>query len=116
MKTRTKKWMTVGITALAIVLAVSVLTVWNGMKADEPERHLTEAQIAELREQYPIRGIIKPALGQMREATLEEAMERAETFVYGEVVGDYSVYYRNVSTGHEELDEKRKANGCFGRV
>ena len=45
--------MAIGITALAVVLAVSGLTVWNGMKADEPERHLTEAQIAELREQYP---------------------------------------------------------------
>ena len=111
MKTRTKKWMAVGVTALAVVLAVSGLTAWNGMKADEPERHLTEAQIAELREQYPICGIKIPPLIDMRQATLEETIEKAETFVYGEVVGDYTVYYKNVSTGHEELDEKRKENG-----
>lgn len=111
MKTKTKKRIYIGIPVLAIVIAVGCISIWNLTKANEPKPHLSEAQIVALREQYPVCGIITPLLGDMRESTLEEAVERAETFVYGEVVGDYSTYYKNISTGHEELDAKRKANG-----
>jgi hypothetical protein len=112
MKIKSKKWISFGVIALAIVVVISGLAVWNSTKANEPKPHLTEAQIAELREQYPIYGIkVPPLVERGKEATLEEAIERAESFVYGEVIGDYTIYYKNISTGHEELDAKRKANG-----
>lgn len=111
MKTKMKKWISFGVLALAIVVAISGLAVWNGTKANEPERYLSEAQIAQLREQYPICGIKLPPMLDMKEVTLEETIEKAETFVYGKVVGERSTYYKNISTGHEELDTKRKANG-----
>ena len=111
MKIKSKKWISFGGLALAIVIVISGLAVWNSRKANEPKPHLTEAQIAQLREQYPIYGIEQPLFIDMEESTLEERIERAETFVYGEVIGDYTTYYKNISTGHEELDAKRKANG-----
>ena len=111
MKTKTKKWVYIGVPVLAIVIAIGCISIWNLTKANEPKPHLSEAQIAELREQYPVCGIKLPPMVDMKVVTLEETIEKAETFVYGEVVGECSTYYKNITTGHEELDEKRKANG-----
>jgi hypothetical protein len=111
MKTKTKKWVYIGVPVLAIAIVIGCFSIWNLTRAKNPKQHLTTEQIAELREKYPIYGIEVPPMVDMRSPTLEETIEKAESFVYGEVVGDYTTYYKNVSTGHEELDAKRKANG-----
>ncbi len=111
MKTSTKKRIAFGAAAAVIVLAIGCFSIWSIMNAQEEAPRLTESQIAQLREQYPICGINEPPLVSMGQSTVEEIKERAESFVYGEVIGDYTFYYVNGTTGHEELDAKRKANG-----
>lgn len=68
-----------GVLALGMVIGALVLRFM-------PEDRLTAQEIAALREVYPLCG--KPDLIEMRDVPLEEYIERADTFVYGEIVGE----------------------------
>ena len=72
---------------------------------------LSETQIAQLREQYPIYGIEVPEMVSMSEPSLERTIEIVDSFVYGEVMGEMTMYSQYISTGNAALDKKREANG-----
>ena len=72
------------------------------------QKPLSETEILDLRDQYPIYGIRIPETISMQEVTLEEYIQydSLDSFVYGEVVGELSTFGKNISTGYSELDEK----------
>ncbi len=110
MKPNRKKGILAG--ALALVLAaVCVVAVWNGRQPKEEAPRLTEEQISELREQYPLYTENAPPLVDMDTWSLKQVKANSDSFVYAEVVGDISYYTVSASTGNEQLDEKRRANG-----
>ena len=74
-------------------------------------KRLEETQIATLREKYPICGLEVPATLSMTHLSLDQVKNYAETFVYGEIVGDFETYSTKLSTGNIVLDENRKENG-----
>ena len=109
MESKRKKGILFGALALALAV-ICVAVVWNGMQPKEKAPRLTEEQISELREQYPLcKG--SPPLVDMDTWTLEQVKASVDSFVYAEVVGDVSYYTVSASTGNEQLDEKRRANG-----
>lgn len=93
---------------LSVVLLCIVCFIYFTNKKDD---QLSKSQIQELREKYPICGIKVPPLSSMRNITLDEAIKKSESFVYGEVIGDFSTYKVSVSTGYDVLDKKSQANG-----
>ena len=94
----------------AIVLLAVLLFSLAGLYMHEANRQLSADQITALREQYPLCGHIPP-LFSMRFYTMAEVMENNDTFVYGTVEGEMSVYSKYISTGDPELDKKRQENG-----
>jgi len=106
MKKLNKKKIYIVIPVLLLAVFVCCFGIINKLG-----QRLSVAQIAELREQYPVCGLEVPPGLSMRSASLEEVKERSESFVYGEVVGGVSTYFVDASTGNRELDEKRKENG-----
>ena len=87
------------------------VAVWNGRQPKEEAPRLTEEQISELREQYPLYTENAPPLVDMDTWSLKQVKANSDSFVYAEVVGDISYYTVSASTGNEQLDEKRRANG-----
>ncbi len=76
------------------------------------DSRLSAQQVASLREQYPIAGIELPMLISIRNnIPLSEVIEFSDSFVYGEVLGDVSLYWVDASTGNTIVDEKRAQNG-----
>lgn len=95
---------------IIVIISISLICYFN--HTDTVEDRLTDEQIAMLREQYPICGTADiPTISLNPNIKLEYIIERVDSFVYGEVIGDYSTYYVNALTGKTELDAKRKANG-----
>ncbi len=72
---------------------------------------LSPSKISELRKTYPICGINVPPNMSMRTPAFTEIRDFADTYVYGTVVGDYSTYTKQASTGIPELDKKRESQG-----
>lgn len=72
---------------------------------------LSEKQISNLREQYPICGINTPIFATMSEILLEDAIDTFDSFVYGEVIGESTTYYKTISTGYPEVDAKMQSKG-----
>ena len=99
---------------LALPIIVLVLGVFLILTLSDKNQRLTESQILELRDKYPVCGINAPPLMEMAPDgayQFERALERSEAFVYGEIIGDYKLYSKKVTTGYEELDQKREENG-----
>jgi len=92
-----------------VFVLVVLLCFWGVHKMTEDR--LSEEQIAELREEYPICCVAVPPTIYYVKPTLKEIKEQSESYIYCEVVGEMSTHYVNASTGKVELDEKRKANG-----
>lgn len=75
------------------------------------EKRLDATQIEALREQYPVCGIDAPAGLTLRKMDVNEVKSKAESFVFGEVVGEVMKYNVTTSLSNEELSEKRNQNG-----
>ena len=75
---------------------------------------LTKGQVAALREKYPICAEKIPASLSIRKPTLERVKEYSETFVYGKIEGEIETYYKTISTGNSQLDEKWAEHGING--
>ncbi len=106
MKAVNKKNTFIIIPALLLILSICLISNINNQ-----EYRLNDAQIAALREKYPVCGVEVPAGVSMKKLSLSNVKNVAETFVYGEVVGDVKTYTVKLSTGNSMLDEKRKENG-----
>ena len=97
---------------LVISLCALIVTICSiyFLKSPQQER-LSQTEISELRDEYPICGVEVPPNISMRTLSLEEVKQHVDTFVYGEVVGDIHTYDKKISTGYSELDEKEKSKG-----
>lgn len=105
MKKEYKKCILIGGFMILLMVPCISLTIKN--------ERLSEKAISDLRDQYPICGLQFPEYIDMIQPPLEEIIAGADTFVYGEVVGDISCYSLSTSTDSKELDEKRKSNGIL---
>ena len=103
MESKRKKGILFGALALALAV-ICVAVVWNGMQPKEKVPKLTEEQISELREQYPLCVDKAPPLVDAVSLSLEQVKASVDSFVYAEVVGDISYYTVSASTGNEQLD------------
>lgn len=105
-----KKRIWASLIILSVVFSIIIYVTGFG------EKRLTESEIDALRGEYPIcgnnSGIVDFASDLPSTADYKE---RATTFVHCKVVGDGQSYFKNVTTGQVELDEKRVANG-IGRT
>ncbi len=100
------------VAAISIPLAVLVLCLAvYGVTAAKRSSRLSEAQIEALRSEYPIYGTKLPPLAEMITPTMEKIRGRVDTFIYGTIEGDMTVYPKYISTGDKELDEKRERVG-----
>ena len=96
---------------ILVIIAISLCLICL-FSLNNKEDRLTDEQISQLREQYPICGIIEPPnVSLNHNISLEDIIELSDSFVYGEVVGDYKTYFVNASTGKTEADKKRKEKG-----
>lgn len=75
------------------------------------EERLDATQIESLRKQYPVCGIDAPTGLTLRKMDVNEVKDKAESFVFGEVVGDVMKYSVTTSLSNEALSEKRSQNG-----
>lgn len=91
-----------------LLLVLSVVLALSFLKAAD---RLTNAEIAKLREQYPVCGKDIPLGADVKRATLDECKERSDSFVYGEVIGNAKYYQVSVDLEDDELQGKMKANG-----
>lgn len=107
MKAHLIKWRLI----TAIVLLAVLLFSLAGLSIHETNQRLSADQIATLRDKYPLYGDMSTVTGSMRYMTMSEAIEDSNTFVYGTVEGEMSMYSKYISTGDPQLDEKRKENG-----
>lgn len=98
----------VALGSCVFLTALTVLIVLLFLRATD---RLTEEQIADLRGQYPICEASHPLVSFRENISLEECIRRAESFVYGEVVGEASYYQVSRDLGDGEFQEKQKANG-----
>lgn len=99
---------------LSIIAAVSIIICLIGIITEyKLNDRLTDKEIQSFRNIYPICGIDEPETLSMGKATLEDYINSGsiDSFVYGEVVGDISMYNKNISTGYSELDEKLVNSG-----
>ena len=85
--------------------------------SNSPNPRLSEVEISQLREQYPISGQKAPEMVSMSLEPLESLIELTKkfhtnpetyTFVYAEVVGEARSFDKNISTGNSALDEVYK--------
>ncbi len=108
MKIRNRRKNIIIFSALLVVLSICCII-------NECNKHdrLEEAQIAELRNDYPICGLEAPGMIDLVPLSLSEVKARAETFVYGEVIGEFDIYSTKLSTGNTALDEQRQENGII---
>lgn len=74
-------------------------------------KRLNEGQIEELRKDYPIYQLTSPPEVFRRYPSLDEAIEDADSFIYGEIIGGMETYSEYISTGIPALDEKQKRLG-----
>lgn len=96
---------------ILVIIAISLCMICL-FSLNKQEDRLTNEQISSLREQYPICAIKEPPNVSMNHnISLEDIIELSDSFVYGEVVGDYKTYLVNASTGKDEVDKKRKEKG-----
>lgn len=95
------------ILSVPILIIFSICLIVNGINS----HRLSDEEIAVLREQYPVCGVDVPEGISMKKASINEVKSAAETFVYGEVVGDMKTYSVKLSTGNSMLDQKRENNG-----
>ncbi len=105
MKEMTKKRLMFVISMLLIFFSVCLII--SGNSSDR----LSDEEVAALREQYPVCGISVPEGVSIKKIPISEVKNSAETFVYGEVVGNVKTYSVKLSTGNNILDEKRRDNG-----
>ena len=82
-----KRYIYVGILAIFLVAVLLWAVVFR-----TPGERLSNSQIADLRVEYPICGTELPPTVEVSPPTLEEVIERFDTFVFGEVTGDYTTF------------------------
>lgn len=97
-----------------IIVFISLLLIFSimtGCKSNQikPVNQLSESEIAKLRETYPIHRT--PDFITKVTPTLQECISSADSFIYGEVVGDVNYFTKTILMKDEELEEKRKNNG-----
>lgn len=107
-----KKTGTVFFTLMALIL-VAGCTIGLLFSRNVFDTSLSETQIMELRETYPICGDVAkiPALVEKRDFTWAEIKKYNDTFIYATIDGEMMTFQRYVSTGDPELDKKRQENG-----
>ena len=81
---------------------------------DISQQQLSQQEIKELRDIYPIYGKVVPDNLSMVTPQLDEVANVMESFVYAEVVGEEIRYNKNISLGDPELDTKRAEKGLDG--
>lgn len=100
-----KRNVTIVFVAFLFVLALIIVLLFP------KTTKLTDAEISNLRTQYPICGTNIPFGATMKSVSLDECIQMSDSFVYGEVVGDVRYYSVSNDLGDAELQAKRKANG-----
>ena len=109
-------WIRWGVMAACLCLVVGL--VFNISNSSSPR--LSEDEISQLREQYPISGQKAPEMVSISSEPLESLIELTKkfhtnpetyTFVYAEVVGEARSFDKNISTGNSALDEAYKEHG-----
>ncbi len=104
MKTKNKKIIIVtGISFICCLCCIMSMTF--------SEDRLDVTQIESLRNQYPVCGIDAPAGLTVKRMDVIEVKDKAESFVFGEVVGEVMKYNVTTSLSNEMLSEKRNKNG-----
>ena len=83
MRMRQRGWMA----ALYLILATAFVTAGVWQVGKPPER-LSEAEIAELREEYPVYTVFAPPMVDMKTPSLDELIDLCDCFVYGEFTGE----------------------------
>ncbi len=99
------------ITSILLILIVGVSSIYYINTRNVFYDQLSEEVIAELREEYPVCGIKSPPNLFLLRRDLSEVKELTETFVYGKVIGEMSIYQVEARLSNEALREKRNANG-----
>lgn len=98
MKAKIKKKILFTVLICAGVISIGIITVHFS------NQHLSKSELAQLRKQYPIYG---PTISQElidafgKEAYIEQYHEKTENFIYGEIVGEHTTFWRNQYTGKE---------------
>ena len=98
----------IGIIIISLVFGVISYNYVVLPKASE--KKLTATQIEELRKIYPICDETPPLVS-MGLGSLETTKSIADSFIYGEVIGELSTHSTYISTGIKELDAKREQYG-----
>lgn len=106
-------------TVIAACLCLAIVGVFTNLSHSSKPR-LSEDEISQLREQYPISGQKAPEMVSIYPEPLETQIELTKkfhsnpetyTFVYAEVVGEVTSFDKNMSTGHSALDAAYKQHG-----
>lgn len=97
------------LTAACIFCAAGCSMDRDGGNDRKESQRLTQAQIAQLRQEYPM--IKDSPLVDGRIPTMSEMKGRVDTFVYGTVEGEAPADSKSVSTGDAGVDAKRSQNG-----
>ena len=87
MRMRQRGW--VAVLYLILATAFVAMGVWQ---VGKPPERLSEAEIAELREEYPVFPLAFPPMVDGRFPTLDELIVDVDFFVYGEVIEKYYNY------------------------
>lgn len=110
MRSNIKKSRIIAIVSIPLAVLVLCLAIY-GVTAAKRNDRLSEAQIEALRGEYPVYGTKLPPLVDMITPTMDRIRERVDTFIYGTIEGEMTVYSEYISTGDEKLDEKRERVG-----
>ncbi len=95
-RSSTKKSLYLTSAAFMLLTAFVFCFVGCGMVFNESNKRLSENQIAELRQEYPICGDTSLINASMKIPTISEIKEVYDTFVYGTVKGEMSTYSKNI--------------------
>ena len=92
-----------------LLVAVFVYTAYvMSFSDDDKKAKLTESEIEELREDYPL---VYEGTADVSFMTMDREKEFCETYAYCEIVGDVRCSIIGTTTGDDELDEKLIDNG-----
>ena len=111
-----KNFLTLISTLIVCALCISI----GVYQQNVGKKYLSEEQIEELREDYPVYQLAYPPQFSGGFPTLDQLIGDADTFVYGEIIEDLEIYSKNVLTGIPAIDEKKERMGysseyTFGR-
>ncbi|MFQ9873194.1 MAG: hypothetical protein ACLRVT_09480, partial [Oscillospiraceae bacterium] len=93
-----------------IGIGIIVLGGVYGNTIRQKENQFTAEQIETMRAKYPL-GSEPEVLESKDVLSLEAVIERGDTFVYGEIIGDKGTYTKNITSWDIELDAKLESKG-----